>query len=210
MRRTAVISSWLASWLLGACTVPPIIPMPQPPELPAAWGEYGQEFSEDTNCPKVSGKYLKVPSIYEVGVTNGRYLDGSDISFYSLFAFHVAMESSEPHEFLMEEPETIALGQTGDGLLIVQYGARAIEKMMTYTFDMANGDFDCVDGFIQFPLSGHYGSIEGMSLNGQELKRLRANRAGDLVGVRSFGPYRSMRAIDDLNFVHEFYFFRRL
>lgn len=210
MKRTAFTSSWLLSWLLSACAVPPIISMPEPANLPVEWGGYSQEFWEGTSCPKVSGEYHKVPSIYEVGEDNGRFLDGSDISFYSLFAFELADRSSRPGELPRDKPEFFLIQQMSADRFLLEHFAPVMGEIVRHNFESAEGDFECVNGFIQFPVSGHYGSIEGMSVNGQYVKKFRISESGDLVSILSSGPYRSRRSADRLDFVHEFHLFKRM
>jgi len=204
------------SWVLcvaafaSACTVPPIIPIPEPPNLPAAWGSYSQEYWEGTNCPKVSGTYLMIPSVYRVGEDNKRFLDGNDISFYSLFAFHLADRSSQPQKTTSDKPDFFSIRQVNAERFVLEHNAPAVGEIVRHDFDRAEGDFECVYGFLQFPVSGHYGSIDGMSLNGQDVKKFRMTADGNLVFILSSGPYRSRRSADNLDFVHELYLFRRM
>lgn len=209
MNRIALISTWLLGWQLAGCTLPPVIPVPEPPELPTAWGAYGQEFWEGTKCPKVSGRFAKIPTIYEAGKTNVQFLVGSDINFYSLFAFHLAKDLSKPAEPTQNDPAYFVIDQEAAERFTLLYYAPEIRSLVRLEFEKSEGDFACMDGFIQFPVSGYFGSIEGMPLNGQILKKFRLTASGDLISIHSSGPYRSSRSAQSLDFEHEFYLFRR-
>jgi hypothetical protein len=69
------------------------------------------------------------------------------------------------------------------------------------------GDFSCVDGFVEFPIQINYAHIEGMNLNGQSRKRMRRTVDGALVIIHTHGPYKALTKSATERFTHEFYRF---
>ncbi len=203
-----VVCCVVSSCMLMGCQAPASLSMPQPPHLPAMWGEYSIQRFGASNCPDISGQYKRKPEKYSWKSGESIFLEGSETDFYQVIPFSLAKKSTN---------EALQPDQTGSPIIIEQLSADIFifsnywadgTALSSFTFKSEEGDFHCEGGSIVFPDMTEYGQIEGAGLNGQIHKQLRRAQDGSLIAIYSFGPYKSRRQPPINSFNHQYFRFR--
>lgn len=189
--------------LLPACSSNAILEMPPVSESLGNWGQLSTSKFPESSCPKISGQYSEPPVLFQSDRDVSAHLSEGTGSYYGYFPFHLANrkesavgEISLPNNrFLIEQrdPDNFYVSFTTQKSSIVEYHFQAVE-----------GDFECKSGYIEFPITGHSGMIEGKAVNSQVRNVVFREDDGSLIVQRTIGPYRGDSSTDDKKFRHEF------
>lgn len=201
----------LSICILCGCSATPIVEIPESPGLPAKWGNLGGNMLEGSDCPDVQGTFRNLPKKVTVNAQGETHSSGEEFDFYSLFPVYLAADRVlTPSQANYEPLDTLTLRQPSPNALILTVEAHDRPKKVAYHFIREEGDFECLNGFIVFPVSSTYGMGEGTLLNGQEKEKIALVERGDLIIISTWGPYRSKKSDVSSKFTHEFYLYRRL
>lgn len=201
----------LSIFILCGCAATPIVKIPEPPALPAKWGNLALGMIEGSDCPDVQGAFWNLPTIVTVDKQGEFHSTGEELDFYSLFPVYLAVDRQLTPSQSGDEPlDSLTLRQPSPNELILTVEAHDRPETVAYHFIREEGDFECLNGFIQFPVSSTYGMGEGTLLNGQEREKIALVEQGNLVVIKSWGPYRSRKSDLSSKFTHEFYLYHRL
>ena len=193
-----------------ACGLPPVVEIPPPPDLPHEWGSYATTRVSGSDCPSVSGIY-RLTAELRIAVRGPRERPiRPDLAYYSIFPLHIADKRESGAKVASGKIGLLMVEQPEGNTLTIREATTEGEVVRTYTLFQREGDFECVHGFVRFPSTSHFGSLEGVTLNGQSVVQIRLNEDGDLVGQKSWGPYRSRKKNAQSKFAHEFYRFQRI
>ena len=191
----------------AACSAPERLEMPSLPDAPLDWKTFDFSLFPGSNCPNISGKFSEPPLIYRSG-KKSRFTPRDNFDLYSSYIpFHLGdrkelkvnnMDLASDH-FVIEQPDAAQLyfvyinGLTG---LPVEYHFRSKE-----------GDFECKDGYIEFPNFAKYGMIEGRSVNFQIRNILVKDEQGALIIQSTRGPFRGNATKSSYEFTFEFFLY---
>lgn len=189
--------------LLAACSSTAILEMPPVPESLGGWGQLSNLKFPDSGCPTISGQYSEPPVIYQSDRDVSAHLRDGTGSYYGYFPFHLANrtelavgEISIPgNRFFIKQPDA-------DNFFLSF--ATQKSSIVEYHFQATEGDFECKSGYIQFPIIGHSGMIEGKAVNSQVRNVVFREDDGSLIVQKTIGPYRGNSSNDDKKFRHEF------
>lgn len=196
--------------ILCGCSATPIVEIPEQPELPAEWGNYALHMIVESECPDVQGTYKNLPKIITFNGSERSDSIGKDFDFFSLFPVYLGSESVKQSLAKPESRSFLKLEQPSPNLLVLTIEGEDRRDSVMYEFRREEGDFECVGGFVEFPVTSTYGTGEGTMLNGQEREKIALIEHGDLVVISSWGPYRLRKSNVSSMFTHEFYLYHRL
>lgn len=192
---------------LMACSLPPVVDIPAIPSVSSFGKEYGKEVVQNGECPDLTGHYHNAPEVFEVRDSEVTVTHGDTTDYYSLIPFHLADRRVHEYVETPAEHKHLAIDQPDDSIFVFTNFSDDGSKEFEKTFVQSEGDFFCKDGFLEFPQSGDYGVLEGMTVNGQMARRMRLTEEGDLVIIKSNGPHRSAKADVAVEFTHRFYIY---
>lgn len=201
MRKNLIPLSGL--FLLAACSSSAILEIPPISELPANWGQLSTSTFPGSSCPKISGQYSEPPVIYRSdGKVMANSRDGPG-SYYGYFPLHLA-DRKELAEGGISIPSNRFLIKQLDADNFYLSFTTQKSSVVEYHFQAEEGDFECKDGYIEFPIIGRSGMIEGKSVNSQIRNVVFRENAGALIVQKTIGPYRGDASTADKKFKHEF------
>jgi hypothetical protein len=198
----------LGCTLVAGCSIPQTIEFPVEPSLPVAWGEYSTVTIHGGSCPDISGAYAEVPEVKSIKGYDIENITGNRYSIYGLFPFEIAENSPVVRIDTKKMQSEFRFSQSTPGEITMTHLWANGEKIESSIFKASEQDFNCVDGFIQFPINSVYGQLEGVKINGQNRTRVRLAQDQSLIVVKSYGEYRSNSEASKSNFEHEFYRFK--
>lgn len=198
------------SILVAGCSVPQIVEFPVEPNLPVAWGEYSTVTIHGSSCPDISGSYVDVPEVKSIKGFSIEHVTGNRNSMYGLFPFEIAENTIAERVDATKKHAILRFSQGTPGEITMTHTWANREKVETSVFKASEQDFDCVDGFIQFPINSVYGQLEGVKINGQNRTRARLAQDQSLIAIKSYGKYRSDSKASKSSFEYEFYRFKRI
>jgi hypothetical protein len=194
--------------LIAGCNAHGVVVMSSLPELPSDWGEYFPGQYENSKCPIVSGVFHAVPEVVTLTHKGYSKQSGDLFSIYGLIPFELANSTLKSISMTPESERTISIVQGPDGRLVVAHVWANGKKLETSTFNQTEFDFDCADGFIEFPRKSYYGQLEGVDVNNQTSVRLRKATDGSLIAIKSSGRFKSADAQKKGNVEQLLYRFR--
>lgn len=198
----------LVAVLCSGCIATQRVAIPKDPGPPKSWGGYEPFSSQGNGCPDVSGQYLQIPGSFIVDRNGSRYFHENENAIYALIPLYLADDriSETDKQFDIAELYFQLSQPTPDSLEVTHYWTTQ-PKVEVSELSRLEGDFSCVDGFVEFPIQINYAQIEGMNLNGQSRKRMRRTVNGSLVIIHTHGPFKALTKPAAERFTHEFYRF---
>lgn len=201
MRKSLTSMSTL--FLVVSCSSTSLLEMPPVSGSPANWSQFSTSKFPGSDCPNIAGEYSEPPDIFqsvEKVKANSENMTGS---YYGHFPFHLADRkeitkgeiSLAGNQFFIRQPDA-----NNFYFSFAAHNANNVE----YHFRANEGDFECKDGYIEFPISGSSGMIEGMSVNSQIRNVVYRDLAGALIIQTTVGPYRGDPSIASKEFKNEF------
>lgn len=199
------IATLIIVFLSTACSAKEIVEMPPFPDPPVDWKPFIRSTPSGTICPKLTGVYSQPPLINRSGKEAS--FTPKDISglYSSYIPFHLGDR---------EEMKVNNIGLTSDHFVIRQpdtsqfyfmYLNEYSGSLVEYHFQSREGDFECRDGYMEFPHFTTYGMIEGKTANFQIRNILIKDEGGALVIQSTRGPYRGSLANGIGEFTFEFF-----
>jgi len=188
-----------------ACSAPDKLELPILPDAPNEWIQFSRSTIPGSDCPAIEGVYLEPPSIQRSGNDNKYLPKDTSWLFIGYIPLHLAerkvltasTHNISKNSFAIRQPDA-----THFYFSFLNHQATAISE---YYFRSDEGDFDCHDGYIEFPRITRYGMIEGRSVNFQIRNILLKDKSGALVIQSTRGPYRGNPSKAEKEFSHEFF-----
>lgn len=188
MRNKIALISILISGV--SCSAPDQLEIPIPRALPSNWASFSMSTIPGTDCPKIEGTYLDPPDIYRSSAD----LEDVPKDNLNLYSSYVPFHRAERRELSLEDQNMSAksfiIRQPSANEFYFTYFAERIKALVEYHFQSSEGDFICIDGYIEFPHFTSYGMIEGVSMNFQIRNMMLKDDTGALIIQSTRGPYR--------------------
>ena len=188
---------------IAACSTSAILEMPSVPEPPANWNRFATSTLPDSNCPNIEGEYAEPPMIYKSGEMVKANSGVKTGSYYGHFPFHLADRKELPAGQVRLESNQFSIRQMNADNFYFSFLTKN-GRFIEYHFRAEEGDFECKNGYIEFPAMSSYGMIEGMSVNSQIRNVVLRDNTGALIIQETIGPYRGDPSAARSKFKHEF------
>ena len=189
----------------AACTSSARLEFPVLPDPPANWSQWSLSTLSNSDCPIVGGTYRQPPLIYRSGEkaeflpNDNMDLQSGYIPFFRADRKEKALSSQgfQQNDFEIRQPNSAEFHFSyvnENKTLIVEYHFRSDE-----------GDFNCNNGFMEFPLITNYLMVEGTSVNFQIRNILMKDKDGALILQSTRGPYHGNPSSNSNVFSYEFF-----
>jgi hypothetical protein len=189
----------------AACSAPNRLELPPPPGPPGDWNQFSKSTMPGSGCPKIEGLYLEPPSIQRSGHDAKFLPEDTTWLFIGYVPLHLADRKELAASELNIRKSSFAIRQPHASHFYLSFlndGATAISE---YYFRSDEGDFECRDGYIEFPRISRYGMIEGRSVNFQIRNILLKDMKGALIIQSTRGPNRGSSSTMDKDVMYEFF-----
>lgn len=172
-----------------ACAAQKPLGLPPLPEAPKTWLEFEAPLS-GSECLDFKGAYLEPPLVHRIGIDEKYLAKDNEWIFFGYIPLHRGDRT-------VHAPGTYAVPR--HGFVIRQTTAAEFDLLFynhegtsisDYLFRSEEGDFECSDGYIEFPTQVTYGMSEAGLLNFQVRNVLLLDETGALVIQSTRGPYR--------------------
>jgi len=189
----------------ATCAVPEIVEIPPIPGPPVDWPQFSASTIQGSECPKIDGVYLEPPLIHRLG-HDKKYLPIDDLDLYSGYIpFHLADRNDLAENEIGLLNNHFVIRQSNESQFFFLYLNKQTETLVEYRFQSEEGDFQCQDGQMIFPIISYYVMIEGSNLNFQVRNILLKDETGALVIQSTRGPFRGNPAKAERKFMYEFF-----
>ena len=189
----------------AACAAPEIIEFPSLPGPPGDWYQFNTTTIPASDCPMIEGEYLEPPSVQR----SGRIAKLLPKDNYWLFFGYIPLHNADREELNPGElnivKNSFVIRQPDASQFYFSFLNHEATAISEYHFRSSEGDFECHDGYIEFPSYSTYGMIEGRSVNFQIRNVLLKDKEGALVIQSTRGPYRGNPGKAEKKFMFEFF-----
>ena len=188
-----------------ACSAPDRLEMPPIPDPPPNWKSFSLSFSPESNCPNLEGEYSEPPLIYRSG-KKAKYTPSDNFDLYSSYIpFHLGERRELEANDSDLAKDHFVIRQPDDTQFYFVYLNEHTRSLVEYYFRSTEGDFECQNGYIEFPNYTTYGMIEGRSVNFQIRNVVLMDETGALVIQSTRGPFRGKLSNTKQEFTFEFF-----
>ncbi len=187
-----------------ACTTKEILILPEASQLPANWGRLSESRLSGSDYPLISGKYLEPPDVIQVNKSGKREFLGIEGSYYGHIPLHIADEIEHKSNVLGLDINELRIRQIDANQFTVAY-ITARHNLVEHLFNAYEGDFECKEGYIEFPVLSGYEMVEGRTANYQIRNVMFNDLNGALIVQTTIGPYRKYIINSKNIFKEEFY-----
>lgn len=190
-----------------SCSAPEILGMPTVPDALSKWSTFSLSLVPESKCPNMAGEYSEPPLIYRSG-TDARYTPSDNFDLYSSYIpFHLGERRELGANDLGLARDHFVIRQPDLDQFYFVYLNEDAKALVEYHFRSTEGDFECQDGYIEFPNYSAYGMIEGGTVNFQIRNIVAKDDGGSLVIQSTRGPFlgNSTRTTDE--FTYEFFLY---
>jgi hypothetical protein len=153
--------------------------------------------------------YLEPPTIHRQGASDN-YLPKDDSWLFSAYIpLHRADRSGLTPDAFQVPRNGFVIRQSDASnfyFFFLNYQATEIAE---YHFRSDEGDFECHNGYIEFPKLSSYGMIEGRTINFQIRNVLLSDETGALVIQSTRGPFRGRPSEMERSLLFEFFRYPR-
>lgn len=207
MTRFLVVS--MVGLMTFSCASREIIPVSDAVPVPMGWHAYSKETLGRSQCPRIAGKYLEPPERYSTPGSQFAKVDYLRFGYIAVLPFNlserkvlsqsdVELNASE-FEFVQKNGESFLLHDIGLGLEIFEH-----------LFLHEQGDFECKEGMMYFPLETIYGADQQGSYNAQHQGILATDSNGNLILIRISGPYKNTLLNRKANFEYDYMRYKKI
>jgi len=189
----------------ASCSLPDELEIPPLPGPPDDWHGFSTSTIPGSDCPMIEGEYFEPPSIQR-SKNNRKYIPKDNLWLFSGYIpLHLADRQVLAKSKLNIRKNSFVIRQPDASHFYFSFLNHQATSVSEYYFKSDEGDFDCHDGYIEFPKITRYGMIEGRSVNFQIRNILLKDKSGALVIQSTRGPYRGNPSKVEKEFSHEFF-----
>jgi len=198
------ITTLILMFSTAACSAPDRLEMPSFPDPPTNWKTFSLSSIPGSNCPNIEGEYSEPPLIYRSG-KKAKYTPTDKFDLYSSYIpFHLGERRELEANDLDLARDHFVIRQPDVTQFYFVYLNELTRSLVEYHFRSTEGDFECKNGYIEFPNYTTYGMIEGRSVNFQIRNVVVMDETGALVIQSTRGPYRGELSNAKKEFSFEF------
>ncbi len=185
----AMLFSLLIAVSSAACTGSVRLEFPVLPDPPINWSQWSLLTLSNSNCPIIEGVYKQPPIIHRTAEKAG-FLPSDKMDLYSGYIpFFLADRKEKLPGSLSLPNKGFEIRQSDATEFYFSYFNENNTLVVEHHFRSDEGDFNCYNGFMEFPTITNYGMIEGMSVNFQIRNILMKDENGALIIQSTRGPY---------------------
>ena len=189
----------------AACTGSARLEFPVLPDPPINWSQWSLTTLSNSNCPIIEGVYEQPPIIHRIGEKAG-YLPDDKMDLYSGYIPFFRANRKEGVPSSLNLPQNgFEIRQPDATEFYFSYFNENKTLLVEYHFRSVEGDFNCYNGFMEFPTITNYGMIDGTSMNFQIRNVLVKDEDGALIIQSSRGPYHGNPSSLSSAFSYEFF-----
>lgn len=205
-----VIAAAVLALCCNSCATPQSLEFPPLPGAPENWDQFSTATIAGSDCPPIAGAYLEPPTVYQAGVDEKYQRKTNEWLFVGPIPFQRADEEQLAPGALDVPRHGFVIRQPTASRFDFYFFNHQVTAISGAHFRSDEGDFECHNGYIEFPRLISYGMIEGRTNNFQVRNVLLMDETGALVIQSTRGPYRGTQSKMKGEVSYEFIRYARL